>query len=134
MAFDALMAVLMVLTIGYAVTLNRRLAAWRRDKGELEKIVAQFDRAAERAEAGLAHLKASSADVGQLLDRVTSRGEVLRDDLVYLIDRAEPIVTRLDGVRQGPRRVDSAERRDAAADPAANEQAPGRGVPRVAAR
>lgn len=134
LAFDVLMAILLMVTIGYAVILNRRLSTWRRDRGELEKIIARFDRAAERAETGLAHLKVSSAEVGQLLDNLVNRGDVLRDDLVYLLDRAEPVINRLDNVRRGQRRVETNERHEPTLDPAIAELALGRAAPRATAR
>ena len=92
---EGLVAALLVATIVYAVILNRRLNAWRRDKSELEALIGRFNAAAERAEAGIAALKVASEQTGQALSAAITKGQSLRDDFAYLIDRAEPLADRM---------------------------------------
>jgi hypothetical protein len=95
MILEGVVAVLLITTIVYAFILNRRLNAWRRDKGELVALIGRFNNAAERAEAGIAALKAASEQTGQSLSAAISKGQALRDDFAYLIDRAEPLADRM---------------------------------------
>ena len=66
LALDALMIVLLGVTIAYAAVLNRRLAAWRNDKAELEKMIDRFNRAAQHADVGISTLKEASEETGRL--------------------------------------------------------------------
>jgi len=54
---DSVVAVLLVVTISYAITLNRRLGNLRRDRSELEKMAASFQQATVRAEDSIGKLK-----------------------------------------------------------------------------
>lgn len=95
MALDGLMAVLLAITIAYAAMLNRRLATWRNDKAELEKLIERFNRAAQHADIGISNLKEASEATGRALSQATAKGQALRDDLAFLIERAEPVADRL---------------------------------------
>ena len=96
---DILVAVLLVVTIGYAMVLNKRLGHLRRDKGELENLVLSFTDATGRADNGIATLK-STADV--LQDRIDKAGS-LHDDLVFLIDRGSVTADRLEATVRAAR-------------------------------
>jgi len=74
---DALVAALLAATIGFAFVLNRRLGVWRREKSAFEKLIGEFNTAAARAETGLA------------------KGQALRDDLAYLVERGAQVADRL---------------------------------------
>ena len=91
---DILVAVLLVVTIGYAVTLNKRLSALRRDKGELERLARGFAETTEKAEMGIGELRAMT----DLLQERIGRAESLRDDLVFLMERGNAAADRLEGV------------------------------------
>jgi septal ring factor EnvC (AmiA/AmiB activator) len=97
---DLTIVTLLIVTIAFAAVLNRRLAAWRQDRGEFERLIAQFNQAAARAEAGVERLKAASEQTGKTLQQAVTKGQSLRDDLAYLIERGEPLADRLtEGVR-----------------------------------
>jgi len=80
---DIIIAVLLVLTITYAVRLNQRLGQLRSDKNELQKLAKTFAEATTKAEASIQQLKISS----DMLQDDLKTAEALRDDLAYLIDR-----------------------------------------------
>ena len=92
MGLDILVAVLLVVTIGYAVVLNRRLSALRKDNGELERMAQVFTEATSRAEDGIARLKQTSDD---LQDRMAA-AQALADDLRFLIERGGNTADRLE--------------------------------------
>jgi len=80
---DMSVAVLLIVMIGYAVTLNKRLGSLRRDKVELQKLALSFGDATARAEESTVQLRAT---IDVLQERI-KRAESLRDDLVFLVGR-----------------------------------------------
>ena len=106
---DLFVAILLVVTIGYAIVLNRRLGKLRGDTAELKKLAATFGESTVRAEESIEKLR-NTADM--LQDRM-EKAEALRDDLAFLIDRGGQAADKLedlvratrDKVGTGPRWV-----------------------------
>lgn len=97
---DILIAVLLVASIGYSVSLNRRLSALRQDRDELAKLTGQFAEATGKAEASIQKLKGSTDEVASALNVEIAKAESMRDDLTFLVDRGATIADRLEnGVR-----------------------------------
>ena len=99
---DILVAVLLVVTIGYAVVLNKRLVSLRGDKEELERLTRGFIETTERAETGIGELR-SMTDI--LHERI-KRAESLRDDLLFLMERGNSAADRLEVVVRNARAQD----------------------------
>ncbi|NQV45496.1 MAG: hypothetical protein HQ501_11355 [Rhodospirillales bacterium] len=99
---DVVVAVLLMVTIGYAVRLNKRLGLLRRDKAELEKLAVAFTESTMRADESLGRLR-STADMMQQ-QIVTAQG--LHDDLAFLLDRGEKAADRLEDAVRKSRDVD----------------------------
>lgn len=100
---DFVVAALLVVTIAYAVLLNRRLGNLRRDRAELEKMAQSFHHATVRAEQSVSKLKVTADALQTQIDKAQG----LSDDLSFLIDRGSSAADRLeDKVRavrdQGP--------------------------------
>ena len=89
---DIAVAVLLVVTIGYAVTLNRRLQRLRKDKKDLESLARTFGESTLRAEENINQLRT----VAQALDIQMGRAQSLRDDLAFLSDRGGSAADRLE--------------------------------------
>ena len=89
---DSLVALLLVVTIGYAYVLNTKLSSLRRDKSELEKLAMSFANATIRAEESIGKLKTTT----DVLQSRMSKAESLRDDLVFLTDRGDGAADRLE--------------------------------------
>ena len=53
-------AILLVTTIGYAITLNRKLGNLRQHKKDLERLAMSFSQSTVRAEDGVQHLKSNT--------------------------------------------------------------------------
>ncbi len=97
---DIVIAVLLIVTIAYAVGLNRKLALLRRDKAELEKMASNFGEATLRAGESISQLR-STAD--ELQERIGS-AVALRDDLAFLIDRGGSAADRLEDMVRAARK------------------------------
>jgi hypothetical protein len=93
---DLVVIVLLVPTIVYAVILNRKLGALRRSRDELAKVVASFSDATLRAEAGIPKLKKATTEANHILKDRVEKAQTLRDDLAFMIERAEELATRLE--------------------------------------
>ena len=83
LVLDIFVAVLLIVMIGYAFTLNKRLGTLRRDKEELQKLALSFGDATLRAEDSTVQLRAT---IDVLQERI-KKAESLRDDLVFLVER-----------------------------------------------
>ncbi len=99
---DVVVALLLVVTIGYAVRLNKRLGALRRDKAELEKLASTFAESTIRADDSLGRLRQTADMMQQQIDRAQG----LHDDLAFLLDRGEKAADRLEEVVRDSRDVD----------------------------
>ncbi len=96
---DVLVAVLLSVTIAYAMVLNRRLGRLRRDKAQLELMAGNFAEATTRADESIGRLK----DMGDSLRRNIEKAQALHDDLTFLIDRGEVAADRLEDIVRAAR-------------------------------
>lgn len=94
---DIVVILLLVPTIVYAVILNRRLTALRKSRDELSKVVNSFNEATMRAEAGIPKLKKATTEANLSLKDRVEKAQTLRDDLAFMIERAEELAGRLEG-------------------------------------
>ncbi|MFQ5618931.1 MAG: DUF6468 domain-containing protein [Rhodospirillales bacterium] len=115
LALDVLVAVLLVITIGYAMVLNRRLGRLRRDKSELEKLAATFGQATARAEESIGTLKKTADALKERIDNA----QALRDDLAFLIDRGGSAADRLEETVRAARKEGGSRPRSGLKKPAA---------------
>ncbi len=103
MILDIVVILLLVPTIIYAVILNRRLTALRRSREELSKVVNSFNEATMRAEAGIPKLKKATTEANHTLKDRVEKAQTLRDDLAFMIERAEELAGRLEGAVRAAR-------------------------------
>lgn len=94
LALDVLVAILLVVTICYAMILNRKLSSFRREKEELEKLASAFSEATKRAGDSINALKNTAGNLQERIDKA----QALRDDLVFLIDRGASSADRLEEI------------------------------------
>lgn len=88
--------------IPFALRLERALREIRRDRSALDSSAAGLGEAARMAEAAMVRLRASAELAGRQVAERTAVAEPLRDDLRYLVERAEALADRLEGlVRSG---------------------------------
>jgi Domain of unknown function (DUF6468) len=135
---DIVVTVLLAVAIGFAYVLNRRLAAFRSARSDFEQFIERFNTAAGRAEAGVNALKLSSDATGRALQQSILRAQALRDEIAFLVERAEPMMDRLAAAHKAAAAVVDAPRARpapaAAARPApARAPAPRETVPQAAA-
>ena len=93
---EALIAVLLVATIVYAVILERKLTRLRGDRAEMEAVIARLIEATGEAQSGLRGLRAHAEEAGQRLDTAVAQSRGRADELAFLIERAEAAAGRLE--------------------------------------
>jgi hypothetical protein len=101
-AIEALVAVLLAVTIGYCVLVNRKLIQLRSDQSELKIIVRDLHAATGQAEQAIAGLRESAhlADetLGQQIERVRSLDGQLRTN----ISKGESLLAKFAAMPRAP--------------------------------
>lgn len=119
---DVIIIVLLAATIVYAVILNSRLAQLRDNRDDLARLVAAFNDATARAESGIPKLRRAAEEAGNALQERVEKAQTLRDDLAFMIERADSMAGKLENsVRQARE-----EARPAAPPPVLPQVAPAR--------
>lgn len=100
LALQAVLVVLLVVFLFYAMMLNKRLGNLRESRGELEKLIHTFADATSRADKSIHGFKSTADHSGKALQDAIVKAQGLRDDLAFLIEKAEAVADRLDtGIR-----------------------------------
>lgn len=129
MGLDVLTAILLIATIGYAVSLNRKLTLLRDTKGEMEAVIARLAEATGQAQAGLEGLRSHAAETGELLQQGLQQSSGRVDELAFLVEKAESLSKRLEasiaaarpGVSRSRASSADAKRREASREPPPGE-------------
>ena len=96
LALDITFAVLLIVTIGYAIVLNRKLGSLQKHKDDLERLAMTFSQSTARADDSIQNLKRTTENLQNKIDKAQG----LRDDLSFLVDRGSMTADRLEeGVR-----------------------------------
>ncbi|CCG40364.1 DUF6468 domain-containing protein [Magnetospirillum molischianum] len=100
---DIVVSVLMVATIAYATRLNSRLAALRKNRDDLARTIVGFNEATLRAESSIPKLRKAADEAGQSLQERVEKAQSLRDDLAFMIERADTMANRLENAVRSAR-------------------------------
>lgn len=102
-----LLQLAVILLLGAALPLvlrlERALAAVRRDRAALEGSAGNLTEATRMAEAASIRLRAAAETGGRQLAERLAAAEPLRDDLRYLVERAEALADRLEALVRASR-------------------------------
>ncbi|MCP4393794.1 MAG: hypothetical protein GY804_05945 [Alphaproteobacteria bacterium] len=93
---DIAVIALLIPTIVYTWMLNKRLRAMRQSKQEMEKLIEAFNQSTIRAETGIPRLRAAAEGSGQKLQAQVEKARALRDDLAFMVERAETMANHLE--------------------------------------
>ncbi|MEQ8332937.1 DUF6468 domain-containing protein [Nisaea sp.] len=119
LVLDGFLVLLLLATIVYAMILNRKLNRLRGNHDEMEVFVDKLNVACARAEAATAGLRNAGENGKAVFRESASKAEALRDELAFLVERADIVSSRLASVSEGTKVVAAqAPAARAAADPA----------------
>lgn len=100
---DLVISGLLVATITYAVRLNTRLGQLRKNRDDLAKIIVSFNEATVRAESSIPKLRKAAEEAGAGLHERVEKAQSLRDDLAFMIERADAMANRLENAVRSAR-------------------------------
>jgi Domain of unknown function (DUF6468) len=95
MAIEALVAVLLLITIGYCMLLNSRLKRLRSDEHSLKAVIAELITATEIAERAIGGLKHAVRDVNENLGEQLDSASQMSDHLKRQLSECDHVVRRL---------------------------------------
>ncbi len=87
---------LLAATLFHAVRLERALGVLRRDRVQLQELIAGFNESTRQAERGIDRLRAVTDGAGIEIARQTDSALSLKDDLALLIERGNRLADRLE--------------------------------------
>jgi hypothetical protein len=95
MTIEALVAVLLLVTIGYCMLLNRRLTRLKADEHSLKAVIAELITATEIAERAIGGLKLAVRDVNENLGSQLDQANQMSDHLKKQLAESDYVVRRL---------------------------------------
>jgi hypothetical protein len=95
LAIESLVAVLLVLTIGYCMLLNARLKRLKADEHSLKAVIGELITATEIAERAIGGLKHTVRDVNENLGSQIANATAMSDQLKKQIAEGDHVVRRL---------------------------------------
>jgi Domain of unknown function (DUF6468) len=95
LVIECLVAVLLLLTIGYCAILNRRLARLRADEDSFKATIAELVSATDSAERAIAGLKMTVRDCDDTLGERLRASKTVREDLGEELSRGEQLLSRI---------------------------------------
>ncbi|MGJ4947642.1 DUF6468 domain-containing protein [Bradyrhizobium sp. HKCCYLS20291] len=112
---ESLVAVLLVLTIGYCMLLNARLKRLKADEHSLKAVIAELITATEIAERAIGGLKLAVRDVNDNLGNQLAAATQMSEQLRKQLAESDGVVRRLSRIASAARPITSPE---AASEPA----------------
>lgn len=105
MMIEGLVAILLIMTIGYCMLLNKRLKLLRADEDALRVTIAELITATEIAERAIAGLKAAAHECETGLGERLGRAEILSAELDHKLTAGRHVVGDLVQIATAGRRV-----------------------------
>ena len=96
---DGVLILLLVVTIICAFNLSRRLASLRSDKRNLESLMEQFKAITDKADSSLSDLRTTAEGVVSDLREAADSSRAMRDELAFLVERADRAAEKLTSPR-----------------------------------
>lgn len=93
---EALVGILLVITVVYCAILDRRLKALRDGQDGLKAIIDGLDAATLRAQSGIAELRVSGDAVSGKLQEQVGKARALADELEIMVEAASRLADRLE--------------------------------------
>jgi hypothetical protein len=100
---DLLVIVLMIATIGYAVSLNRSISKLRDGKAELATLLGNLAEAVAHADVAIKGMKAIAGEYDNSLSQRIGTARALVDELNVINETADNLASRIERAVQGGR-------------------------------
>ena len=93
---EALVAILLIVTVVYCYILNRRLVALRGAQTEMMQLTTDLSQAMQMAQAGISDLRRAGDEIGADLQEQVTRAQALSDELRVMTQSGEDLANRLE--------------------------------------
>ncbi|WP_299474386.1 DUF6468 domain-containing protein [uncultured Roseibium sp.] len=103
MIIEGLVAVLLLITIGYCWMLNRRLQRLRADEEVLRATISELMTATEIAERAILGLKTTASEADKVLGTRLKQAETMSGNLAEQVGEGEKIFTRITQIAEAAR-------------------------------
>ena len=100
---DIVLILLLTGTLFQAVRLERAIGMLKRDREALQSVVGGLNASMQAAEQGIGSLHTATDGAGRLLTRHIETAKAKQDDLTFLIERADALADRLEGLIRSDR-------------------------------
>ena len=130
---ESLVAVLLVITVGYCMLLNSRLKRLRADEHSLKAVIGELVTATEIAERAIGGLKHAVRDVNDNLGNQLATATQMSDHLKRQLSECDHVVRRLSKIAIAARPQNAVEPETATPAPARLPAPPASGAKAVAA-
>lgn len=95
---NLLVIILLIPTLIYAYRLNKNLSILRQNQSSLAKLVQSLNEATIKAENSIPKLKTATQSTSGELKEVVDSAKTLKDDLMFINERADNLADRLENV------------------------------------
>ena len=96
MLINAVIIVLLAITIGYCWLLNRRIRVLQDSKGELALLLKHFDDSTQRASESIVGLQTASKKIGENIQHRIDKANYLLDDLAFMIEKGNKLANQME--------------------------------------
>lgn len=93
---NAVVAVLLIVMIGFSFVLNRRLDGLRRSNDEMAGLIAALNQAAERAQMSVHQLKTIGQETEHTLKMEVAKARSLADELALITEAGSDLADRIE--------------------------------------
>ena len=97
---------LLIPTIIYACRLNKNLEILRQNQSSLARLVESLNDATIKAENSIPKLKTATQNTSGELKEVVNSAKNLKDDLIFINERADSLADRLENVIHNSRKIE----------------------------
>lgn len=98
MILEVIVCLLLVATIGYCATIDRRLRAMRDGQDGMRDLIRDLSGATAQAMNAIGQLRQASDATGSALSEQVKRGRTLADELSLMVQAGNDIANRLGGI------------------------------------
>lgn len=113
---------LLIPTILYACRLNKNLEILRQNQSSLARLVESLNDATIKAENSIPKLKTATQNTSGELKEVVNSAKSLKDDLMFINERADSLADRLENVIHNSRKIENKPQEDSSAQTETKEE------------
>lgn len=113
---------LLLLTIRFALRLNKQLKVFQDNKQDFGDMIEGFQSATLRAEKSIHLLNQNAKDAGESLHEHLDKAQSFRDEIMFLLDRGSSVASRLEEDIQAGRDKHYAQKKKTASETAPQEE------------